>query len=236
MSQTHHHQAFVELMRALFEVQRSAWSIERSDSQEERVCVLQTLVWTSGWRYLERFDEFDWKEEVRFEEHKCVLLLPPLERDGGLIPILSIEYAPNDDFSKSCLVMRVLLLKGQVAEGREKLQGFGFRIESPSAYCQVRNDEGEGDAEMGRHDFYHAQLIVHIGNGLELDLPDWWPCCQPSFPLRADGPGDAVLNLILTLYGACFYREFLTAHAGRFARGCMSDPFRRFSQQVLETR
>jgi len=227
MSQTHHHQAFVELMRALFEEQKSSWHIERADSQEEQVDILQTLIWSSEWTPLAKFEEFDWIGEVRFKEHKRVMLLPRLEKGESLIPVLSVQYLPSDDFARSSLHIHVLLLKER-DEG--KLLGFGFRIESPHAY----EYEDEKDAEgVGRHDFYHAQLISGIGYGAKLDLPDWWPCTQPSFPLWAANPVDAVLNLILTLYGVPYYKKFLTSHGRKFLRNGPSKEFKRLNDRLV---
>jgi len=223
------HQAFSELMRALLAVQESSWSIEQPDSSEERVRTLETLIWKNGWMLLEEFKEFDWTKNVDFKEHKRVMLLPPLERGGGLIPVLSLRYLPCSSFDESCFCMRVLLLKKQ---GESKLQGFGFRIESPSRHCHA---EEEPNAGAGRHDFYHAQLILDIGHGPSLDLPDWWPCRQPSFPLQANSPGDAVLNLILTLYGTRFYKEFLASYTGTFTKKCTSDQLDDFNRQLLGT-
>ena len=131
--------------------------------------------------------------------------LPPLEKNASFVPVMSVEYHPEEEFRKACLRIRVLMIRREA----ESLVGLGFRIESPERYCQ------NGDQE-GIHDFYHAQLIKGIGYGPSLDTPDWLPCTQPSFPLWAVDPIDAVLNLVLTLYGRKYFMELLTSIVPKF--------------------
>jgi len=216
MPRNHARQAFLELMRALFEEQKSAWSIEQPASGSEWACY--QVIYQSGWILLNDFEEFDWTDNVGFAQRSRVMLLPPLDKDR-LYPVMSLRYLPNDDFERSSLHIRVLLLKGRE---EKRLQGFGFRIESPHAY---EHEEEQDDGEAGLHDFYHAQLISDMRYGATLDLPDWWPHSQPSFPLWAVNPVDAILNLLLTLYGAPYYRKFLISHGRGFSRG-MSREFK----------
>lgn len=214
MPRNHARQAFLELMRALFEQQKSDWSMEQPNRRSDGSC--SQIIYQSQWKLLGRFEEFDWKGNVGFAQRHCAMLLPPLDKDGCLCPVMSLEYLPCDDFDRSSLYIHVLLLKGW---DERKLLGFGFRIESPHAY----GHRDETNDEVGRHDFYHAQLVSGMGHGATLDLPDWWPCTQPSFPLWAVNPVDAVLNLILTLYGVPYYKKFLTSHSSRFLGGASEE-------------
>ena len=222
MPRNHARQSFRELMRALFEAQESAWSMEQPNRQGE--VPHYQIIYQNRWRLLD-FKEFDWEDDVAFAPRRCVMLLPPLEKDGHLYPVMSIEYSPGDDFERSSLHIHVLLLKGW---DEEKLLGFAFRIDSPHAYA---HQDGAGTDRIGRHDFYHAQLVMGVGYGAKLDLPDWWPCTQPSFPLWAVNPVDAVLNLILTLYGSRYYRHFLSSH-GRGFLGGISEEFKTFNKRL----
>jgi len=154
-----------------------------------------------------------------FQAGKYVMPLPPLKKDGGFVPLLSLEYHPDGDFSLACLRLKVLMLQ----KAGNGLVGIGFRIESPESHCQ---DDGVG----GIHDFYHAQLLKGIGYGPDFETPDWLPCSQPSFALWATDPIDAILNLVLTLYGREFYQEFITSITPKVN---LSEEFKRLNERLI---
>lgn len=165
---------------------------------------------------------------VDFGSSKYLMPLPPLEKDGHLIPWLSISYKLRKGaaFEDACCRIYVLMLG---LDETSRLVGTGFRIESPERNCQeVARPNG-----IGLHDIYHAQLIKRIETyGPEFITPEWLPCSQPSFPLWAMNPIDALLNLFLTLYGARRYSDFLRKHAGRVGTIPMSDEFKQLNKRL----
>lgn len=201
---TKHHTDFERLLRILFRKQQQMWASEGSHSPNAWKTreFLENRCGT--WSFIsdeKQFDKMPWQDDsgiVRFQNHAYVMPLPPLEKNADFVPIMSVEYHPSASFHEACLRIRVLMIR-QIEDG---LVGFGFRIESPEHHC---NEDEEFE---GMHDFYHAQLIKGIGYGPDIKMPDWLPCTQPSFPLWAVDPIDAMLNLVLTLYGRKYYKEF----------------------------
>ncbi len=161
----------------------------------------------STWHLIDKETIQGWKKEcdspVDFDDSRSFMFLPPLIKDALFVPVLSISYTPCADFAKSCLRMRVFLIRNE-----EDLMGVGFRIESPEKHCQ--NSGGQEAEKTGMHDFYHAQLINTFGCGPEISSPQWLPCRQPSFPLWATNPIDAICSLILTLYGGLYFKQFMS--------------------------
>lgn len=148
------------------------------------------------------------------------MLLPPMEKEGSFVPVMSLEYRPHREFKESCLKIRIWM----VCQRRgTRLVGLGFRVESPEKYCQE-------DGKSGMHDFYHAQLLNEITQGISTS--NWLPSTQPSFCLWATNPIDVLLNLVLTLYGLSYYREFFIELKTNVA---MSDEFKELQSVYLES-
>lgn len=228
--------AFRTLIDTLFEDQRAAWSSERVESApSERSLEVKRKVYAfqRGWKELgdEKMLPTKQPNVVNFAEAKYLMPLPPLQKDGHLVPWLSVSYEQSEvvgaRFEDACCRLYVLML----APGEDgQLVGIGFRIESPERNCQ--QDTGADDS--GRHDFYHAQLIRRIRtHGPQFDVPDWLPCNQPSFPLWALNPVDALLSLVLTLYGARYYKDFLRKYAARFRSIPMSNEFKQLHERLV---
>ncbi len=137
--------------------------------------------------------------EVDFSERSKVLYLPRLEKNPEFVPVLSLRC--NLGETKTKMTMKVMLISSDGNEGN--LCGVGFRLESP---------HGDERKEVGRHDFYHAQLIRSLGYGPPVECPSWLPETQPSFPLTADDPVTLVLCLLLSLYGKRYCWTFYTEH------------------------
>jgi len=227
--------AFRKLIEALFEEQRVTWSAERPENKPSRRTsqAKYALSCYKGWAEISNDSILPTKEPniVDFARGNYLMPLLPLEKDDYLVPWLSISYrqssTPGAKFENACCRIYVLML-GQNEDKR--LFGIGFRIESPEKNCQ----ENTTDDDTGRHDFYHAQLIKSIRtHGPEFDVPDWLPCRQPSFPLWAINPVDALLNLILTLYGTKYYKDFLRKHGASLV-GAMSKEFRQLNQRLRQ--
>jgi hypothetical protein len=223
---------FRKLIDILFEEQKSAWSPEKSKISKESTDAREQLEPYIGWQEIRASEQLPTKNagQVDFKSGQPFMLLPPLEKDTHLVPWLSITYKHPEgngvNFQNSCCKIRVLMLgKGEGSE----LVGMGFRIESPESLCQAEEKENE----TGNHDFYHAQLIKgYEEHGQSFCAPDWLPCTQPSFPLWATNPVDALLSLILTLYGALFYKEFLKKYGSALGPG-MSDEFKKLNERLL---
>lgn len=224
---------FRKLIEVLFDEQKAAWSPERSgDGRLEHSRKAKAAMYASSRSWQELGDAkmlpTGLPNIVDFGSGKYLMPLPPLEKDGHLVPWLSISYKLRKGaaFEDACCRIYVLLL-GIDETGR--FVGTGFRIESPERNCQ----EVDGSNGVGLHDFYHAQLIKRIETyGPQFITPEWLPCSQPSFPLWALNPIDALLSLFLTLYGARRYNDFLRKYAGRVGKIPMSQEFRQLNERL----
>ena len=231
--------AFRKLIEALFDEQQAAWSAEKPNEMPSRQSLdVKNVIrrHQKGWQELsdERMLPTKLPNIVEFEIDRYLMPLPPLQKDGHLVAWLSVSYKHSDavgaKFEEACCRIYVLMLG---RDSRDRLIGTGFRIESPERNCQEDSDADR----IGRHDFYHAQLIKKIAtHGPEFGAPDWLPCTQPSFPLLATQPVEALLNLILTLYGANYYKEFLKRHLARIGDLPMSPEFQRLHGRLQGVR
>jgi hypothetical protein len=219
--------AFRTIVEILFDEQETTWSAERKVPKKSQD-TLMALYKHSKWKWLSKIEDLPKLEGRRFDfsTGKFLMLLPPLEKHHELVPLLHVLYERQEadgDFENACCRILILLLK----EDKNNLVGMGFRIESPEMLCQ--QDEGD----FGSHDFYHAQLVREVkdkSNKPIFSSPEWLPDKQPSFPLWAVNPVDALLNLVLTLYGAKWYLEFLSKHGSRI-KG-ISDEFRVLNERL----
>ncbi|MBT9142247.1 MAG: hypothetical protein DDT32_00737 [Syntrophomonadaceae bacterium] len=143
--------------------------------------------------------------EIDFSPRGKVLYLPPLQKNPEFVPVLSLWC--NLDETRTKMTLKVMLISSSGDE--RNLRGVGFRLESPHG---DEEDEGDERKEVGRHDFYHAQLIRSLGYGPSVECPGWLPETQPSFPLTADCPVTLVLCLLLSLYGKKYCWTFHTEH------------------------
>ena len=225
------HTDFKKLMRFLFRAQIRKWQDNRNippQAFETR----QNLSIYGNFINETIFNGSYWDDDhvlTNFRKKKQLMFLPPLEKDAQFVPVMTIDqYHPNTNFHKSCLKLRILLIK----QDQERLVGIGFRIESPERYCRE-------NIKSSMHDFYHAQLIdkagIDYGPRLE-SIPYWLPSTQPSFPLWAINPIDAIFNLILTLYGMDFYRSFLLESKIDINQISASDEFLGFHKSYGKTR
>ena len=216
---TNAHAQFGRLIKLLLRQQKAS-------EQSYSASALETYhMLTYSWKFLndQMLDNYEWSKDglsIDLQESRLVLPLPPLKRDASFVPILAFEYHSKQPFEESCLRMHVLMVRHIEC----KLVGLGFRIESPERNCQE-------SGSVGVHDFYHAQLIKCIGYGPAICVPEWLPCSQPSFPLWATNPIDAILNLILTLYGRRYYRDFVANLKETDIAG-MSDEFQKFHERL----
>jgi hypothetical protein len=145
---------------------------------------------------------------VDFMERGKVLYLPPLEKNAEFVPCVDVKCDLDD--SKTGMELRVLLvgwIEDPPGSNDTRLRGICFRMESPYA-DEGENIGGSDEQKIGRHDFYHAQLLKRSRWGSAIEFPDWLPCHQPSFPLTAKCPITLMLCLFLTLYGKKYSWEF----------------------------
>lgn len=218
--------ALVALIDALFEQQRIEWEEEKGLASSS---ALETRKNIRNWQWRE-INEAKLQSMLAeittrpldFASEKLVMFLPPFQKEErSFVPAMSLYF----DAEKRCLQIRVVMVE-QAENGIP--HGLGFRIESPTSTC---NRDNQGRTSI--HDFYHIQLITNMGYGPNLGLPDWLPCKQPSFPLWAINPVDALLNLILTLYGAKYYKDFLRKHGASLV-GAMSKEFQQLNQRLRQ--
>ncbi len=214
--------AFRKVLSLLHQEQTSRWeqigSVKRIQERDRIYAAISRYLVQSEYR-------FDSQKDITLSDDHLLIPLPPMSKDTHLIPFLTVHYIKGKDKGVDPCCRLYVLMLGRV-DG--KLNGVGFRIESPERNCQ--KDEGS-ESQTGSHDFYHAQLVRNIKGWDFYNTPSWLPDSQPSFPLWAISPTDAALNLILTLYGAEFYLQFLREH-GRHFTSAMSDEFKLFNRRL----
>jgi hypothetical protein len=215
--------AFQAIVEVLCDEQEAAWSTERKIPKKSEDT--RTALYKYGINWLINSEKLPKLEDRRldFSKGRHFMLLPPLEKHSQMVPLLAVYYERQEmggDFEGACCRILVLLLQ----EEENQLVGMGFRIESPEALCQ--QDEGS----FGAHDFYHAQLVREAGYGPDFSSPEWLPDKQPSFPLWAVNPVDALLNLVLTLYGAKWYLDFYRRNSTKIEG--VSDEFKVLNERL----
>lgn len=189
----------------LFAFQEENWKVwEEKEAKmpfDERSPALITKNTIAKWRWSEITKTklnniFNVEQKIEFSKERLILFLPPFPKeDRAFVPVLSLKYAPDID----CLNMRVAMYR---LDEKGIPCGFGFRMESPTP--------GNRDEGRGIHDFFHVQIIKNLENHAPaLGLPDWLPERQPAICIRASNPVDAVLNLILSLYGMDYLVDFV---------------------------
>lgn len=142
------------------------------------------------------------KGSVDFLSGGGFLFLKPPEKEGVLLPILSLK----SDFSKSELRVRMALF---TFDETEEPAAIGFRFETP---------EGEG-----RHNYHHAQLIRSFDKHSK-DLPKtptWLPASQPALMMSARTPFSLFLGVLIGLYGLGYLERAWQGQ--RFPRHLKSD-------------
>ena len=211
--------AFNQILTPLCKIQKSAWFDEKEEWKPSQ-CALETYKFVSQQRLqsLQPIKTADVKEffphskttEVNFLEKNKILYLPPLRKDADdaeFVPIFSLYC--NLGRNQSIAKFRVMLVTLDKND-KTKLNGIGFRMETPEGINYNANTKGNNST--GIHNFHHAQLIQQFspdqfGNILPTECPDWLPESQPSFPMPADCPVTLLLCTILTLYGWEYYKE-----------------------------
>ncbi len=215
-----------QLFDRLYQEQREAW-FPRDPQRRKRNPsagaeeTLRLLI-NSRLRPIERSDFEHWfpvspdELHVDFLERKSVLYLPPLERNAEFVPCVDVKCDLDD--SRTEMELRVMLLgwiEDPPGSDDAKLRGICFRMESPYVE-EGENASNDDEEKIGRHDFYHAQLLERFRWGSAIEFPDWLPCSQPSFPLTATCPITLMLCLLLTLYGKKYSWEFLAERSDLF--------------------
>ncbi len=205
MPTKHHWPAVKFVLEALFDQQAAEWKTweekESSKPNLERHSAILAKTTIVHWRWSEitksKLENLLAKEQlIKFSDEQLFFFLPPFPKEAReFVPVISIEYQPARD----CLNLRVGMYR---LDEQAKPCGYGFRLESPTTKCT-------GKDPVSVHDYYHVQMIADIGCGPSFGLPDWLPLVQPAICIRADNPVDAILNLILSLYGLDFFKEFL---------------------------
>jgi hypothetical protein len=194
------------LLQKLFDLQQQEWSTweekEQNKSEMERSPALQTRKVVSRWRWASlnktKLDSmFSSERKVDFSSERLVLFLPPLpSQQREFVPVMTLSYEPG----RECIEMRVGMYR--LRENGEPC-GFAFRLESPTSICQGTNHKSI-------HDFYHIQFIKALESyAPKLYLPDWLPEYQPAICVRANNPVEAILSLVLSLYGMDYFEQFL---------------------------
>lgn len=125
----------------------------------------------------------------QFSSGRRFILLEPIEKQGLVQPVMSLEY----DFGSKIpeLHLHVALFSGKA----EQLVAIGFRFETP---------EGDGD-----HNYYHCQLIESFTYAQAGRLPcqDWLPTSYPAFVLDATNIVTLMVCVVLSLYGRGYQTE-----------------------------
>ncbi len=150
--------------------------------------------------------------KIDFGEKKLVLFLPPFPKEQReFVPVAIFYYEP----ARECIKIRVGMY---TLQGNGRPCGFAFRLEAPTSKC-------EGSQKGNIHEFYHVQIVRNLGYGPELYMPDWLPEHQPAICIWAKDPVEAILNLILSLYGLTYFKDFLKKHKSKFKSDLSRIPF-----------
>ncbi len=215
---------FRQLLNRLYDIQDSAWSLEKEVPQN-----VENLREHKYWASITREELEDWlssPNQLDINFSNKIMYLPPLEKDDEFLPMLSLYCK----LSERTIDVRFYVILVRFTETGEPY-GIGFRLETPVSK-EDNQDEGKngkqdkskkrkqkdrGDGQ-GRHDFYHAQFInkaqfIDKYGAVKpinppIKIPCWLPCEQPSFPLTADCPVTLIFSLLLTLYGKKYCLEF----------------------------
>ncbi|SRR6266404_463406 len=116
------------------------------------------------------------------------LYLNPVTHKTVLVPLLTLEA----DFGRSIPEVRLQL--GLFLRHEEQTRFVGFRFEAP---------EGKSAQDLGRHNFYHMQMIRNFRVPVSLLSGEsgWIPDAEPTVPLDADGAVKLLLTILISLYG-----------------------------------
>jgi len=210
--------ALRNLLLIIYDEQKSDWSSETQTGRKpsSKAKELYEKYYYNKWHPVEEtelegwLNESDGKLEIDFSERKAVLYLPPLEKNAEFVPVLSLKCKIGEMINSMSLY--VLLIRS--GKDSQKPYGIGFRFESPeSEHFEKSPGEEQPETGEGLHDFYHAQLITGFDYGPEIEIPDWLPTSQPSFPLLAYDPVTLVFALLMTLYGKKYCWDFYNKHA-----------------------
>ncbi len=209
------------IIEALYQEQKSMWNSEKKDNFASKEAIkLKADLLRQNWREIDDFDLKSILEPEKvdfFQRNKVAMFLPPFEKEtAAFVPVMSLQYTyDKGDPSKNTFAIRVMMMTSASADQPIPCQSIGFRIESPH------------DGELGRHKFYHAQFIHSFDYGPWkaglAETIEWLPLQQPSFPLWATNPTEAVLCLILTLYGKVYYNKFYGTYATRFSKAIQQE-------------
>lgn len=214
---------------ALYEEQRNFWNPDykgKDWSPTPKALDIKKRISDWGWQGIDEktLEELLKPDHVDFAKKefpkKFVLFMPPFagHEEGNFVPALSIAY----ENGSQCFSIRSIMVT-MVGTKPALFPALCFRIESPTSYCQP--------SKKGTHDFYHVQLFKKFDYGPKTEIIEWLPETQPSFPIYAHEPIDAVLCLILTLYGAAYYKKFLDRHSSKFEA---SKAFKDFNTTFLQ--
>lgn len=198
-----------KIVRVLFDLQKTEWSRwetkEQGRSSDQLSPALQAreVMFARGARWMSINDTkldsmFDRESRIVFSSNRLVLALPPFPKEQReFVPVLTLMYDP----AKECIKIRVAMYRLQ-EDG--SLCGFGFRLESPTSGCE------NGETTTGIHDFYHVQFMKHLESyAPQLNMPVWLPEYQPSISVRAGNPTEAILCLVLSLYGLDYFKQMM---------------------------
>ena len=206
--------AFNQILTPLCKIQESAWH-KRDERWKPSKGALETYKFVSEQRLqsvqsitLEDIKDFFSPSEtanVNFFEKNKVLYLPPLKKDAEFVPIFSLYC--NLRKEQSIARFRVMLVTLDKND-ETKLNGIGFRMETPESMSENANEDDDDNI----YNFHHAQLIQQFSpkqfpDRLQTESPSWLPESQPSFPLPADCPVTLFLCLIRTLYGGNYLKK-----------------------------
>jgi hypothetical protein len=118
--------------------------------------------------------------------------LPPLEKDHGFIPMLTVDC----DFSGSSPKVTLHVGMFRYVE-QHRLQGFGFRFE-----IHQTGDE---------HDYWHVQVTTEEVGGTGLpDCPPWLPASTPCIPARANNSVSLIFCALISFYGKKIYTKLFS--------------------------
>ncbi len=176
---------FRDLVLWLFDSHEKPWEYSHEGARKIYLDRLGSMNPISGREELETFLPTGDKVQAEFRLNQY-LYLNPIEKGGVFVPRINIKC----DFGRNHPMVRLRL--GLFLTTEDSLEGFGFRFETP---------EGRSLERLGRHHYYHAQIIQDFGHPERNKLIGWLPDEQPAFPLDANDPVKLLISLLVSLYG-----------------------------------
>ena len=122
------------------------------------------------------------------------IFLPPISRDEGFVPLLFLPPSFNTWNTQEYFYL-VLYRFYTPLNKTPRLVACGFRFEGPHPVADAKTSK-----KVGRHEYYHVQLIRRRDKQTLEELPEWLPESIPALPCTANCLVSLLLCVLFSLY------------------------------------